>query len=127
MLYEVITAGLSASPDFSDMAEYAAREKWDTAFANAAATLTRAREVYDKGLKVTIQQDKPEDDARAQAQIKQVNSVIREAKDQAKRPFERAGRIKAAMTGTRAMETAALAWADTILSKVQSLEQGPVV
>lgn len=117
---------LSASPDFSDMAEYAAREKWDTAFANAAATLTRAREVYDKGLKVTIQQNKPEDDARAQDQIKQVNSVIREAKDQAKSPFERAGRIKAAMTGTRAMETAALAWADTILSKVQSLEQGPV-
>ena len=80
---------LSASPDFSAMAEYASKEKWDTAFANAGATLTRAREVYDKGLKVTIKQNKPEGEAQALAQIKQVNSVIREAKNQATAPFKR--------------------------------------
>ncbi|NDY73608.1 hypothetical protein DO021_17840 [Desulfobacter hydrogenophilus] len=117
---------LSASPDFSAMAEYASREKWNTAFANAGATLTRAQKVYDKGLKVTIKQDKPEGEARAQAQIKQVNSVIREAKNQAMAPFKRVSRIKAAMTGTLAMEKSALASAETILSKVQRLEQGPV-
>jgi len=117
---------LSGAPDFSAMAEYAAREKWDAAFANATATLTRAQAVYDKGLKVTIKQDKPEGETQALAQIKQVNSVIREAKNQAKTPFERASRIKAAMTGTRAMEASALSYADTILSKLQSLEQGPV-
>jgi len=117
---------LSASPDFSAMAEYAAGEKWDMAFANAGTTLTRARDVYDKGLKVTLKQNKPEGEAQALAQIKQVNSVIREAKDQAKSPFERASRIKAAMTGAKAMETSALASADTILSKVQILAQGPV-
>ena len=117
---------LSASPDFSAMTGYAAREKWDTAFDNATATLTRAQEVYDKGLKITIKQGKPEGEVQAQIQIKQVNSVIREAKAQAKEPFMRAGRIKAAMTGARAMETSALASADTILSKVQRLEQGPV-
>lgn len=117
---------LSSSPDFSAMAEYAAREKWDTAFANATATLARAQEVYDKGLKVTIKQDKPEGEAQAKAQVKQVNSVIQEAKNQAKLPFERVSRIKAAMTEPQAMETSALSYADTILSKVQSLEQGPV-
>ena len=119
-------ADLSASPDFSAMAAYASKEKWDTAFANAGATLTRAQEVYDKGLKVTIKQNKPEGEAQAQAQIKQVNSVIRKAKEQAKAPFERARRIKAAMTGTLAMDRSALASADTILSKVQDLEQGPL-
>jgi len=117
---------LSASPDFSAMAAYAAREKWDTAFANATATLARAQAVYDKGLNLTIKQDKPEGEAQANVQIKQVNSVIQEAKNQAKSPFERVSRIKAAMTEPRAMETSALASADTILSKVQSLEQGPV-
>ncbi len=117
---------LSASPDFSAMAGYASREKWDTAFANASTTLARAQQVYDQGLKVTIKQDKPEGEAQAQIQIKQVNSVIREARNQAQAPFERAARIKAAMTGTRAMETAALASAETILSKVQHLAQGPV-
>ncbi|MGD9825450.1 hypothetical protein [Desulfobacter sp.] len=52
--------------------------------------------------------------------------MIQEAKNQAKSPFERVSRIKAAMIGARAMETSALSYADTILSKVQSLEQGPV-
>jgi len=117
---------LSASPDFSALAKYAAREKWDMAFANAGTTLARAQEVYDKGLKVTLKQNKPEGEAQALAQIKQVNSVIREAKDQAKAPFERASRIKAAMTGAKTMKTSALASADTILSKVQRLAQGPV-
>lgn len=118
---------LSASPDFSAMAEYAAREKWNTAFANAGVTLTRAQKVYDKGLKVTIKQDKPEGEAQALAQVKQVNSVIREAKKQATAPFKRVSRIKSAMTGAQAMQKSALASADTILSKVQSLEQDPVV
>lgn len=117
---------LSASPDFSAMAEYASKEKWDTAFANAGATLTRARQVYDKGLKVTIKQNKPEGEAQALAQIKQVNSVIREAKNQATAPFKRVSRIKAAMAGAQAMQKSALASADTILSKVQGLEQGSV-
>lgn len=118
---------LTASKDFSALAEYAAREKWDAAFANAGATLTRAQAVYDKGLKVTIKQDKPEGEAQAKAQIKQVSSVIRKAKAQTRAPFERAARIKTAMTDTRAMETAALAAAGTILSTVQHLEQGPMV
>lgn len=52
--------------------------------------------------------------------------MIQEAKNQAKSPFERVSRIKAAMIGARAMETSALSCADTILSKVQNLEQGPV-
>ena len=118
---------LSASPQFSAMAEYAAKEKWDMAFANAGATLIRAQKVYDKGLKVTLKQNKPEGEAQALVQIKQVNSVIREAKDQAISPFKRASRIKAAMTGAEAMEKSALASADTIVSKVQRLAQGPVV
>ena len=117
---------LSASPEFSAMAEYASKEKWDTAFANADATLARARAVYDKGLKVTLKQNKPEGDAQALAQIKQVNAVIREAKNQAIAPFKRISRIKAAMTGAHPMQKSALASADTILSKVQRLEQGPV-
>nr|WP_320190009.1 hypothetical protein [uncultured Desulfobacter sp.] len=117
---------MSASPDFSSLAKYASKEKWDTAFANADATLARARDVYDKGLKITLKQNKPEGEAQALAQIKQVNSVIREAKGQAKAPFERASRIKAAMTDAPAMEKSALAAAEVILSTVQSLEQGPV-
>lgn len=117
---------LSGSPDFSAMAPYASREKWDTAFAGASATLARARDLYDKGLKITIKQNKPEGEIRARAQIKQVNAVIQEARDQARMPLERADRIRAAMTGARAMEKSALAWADTILSTVQNLEQGPV-
>ncbi len=118
--------GMSTSPDFSAMAGYASREKWDMAFPTAAATLARAREVYDKGLKVTMEQDKPEGETQARAQIRQVNSVVQEARNQAKMPFERISRITAAMTQTQAMETSALACSDTILSKVQSLEQGPV-
>jgi len=117
---------LSGSPDFSAMAGYAAREKWDRAFADAATTLARAREVYDRGLKVTLKQDHPEGEALALAQIEQVSSVIREARDQATAPFERAARIRAAMADARAMETSALAAADTILSTVQRLAQGPV-
>ena len=119
-------AGLSTSPDFSVMSEYAEREKWATAFANAGATLARAQDVYDKGLNVTIKQNKPEGEAQALAQIRQVNSIIREAQNQAKAPFERVSRITAAMTGTQAMERSALDSADTILSKVEHLEQGPV-
>ncbi|NWH03438.1 hypothetical protein [Desulfobacter latus] len=117
---------LSASPEFSAMAEYASKEKWDTAFANAGATLARARQVYDKGLDVTLKQDNPEGEAQALVQIKQVNAVIREAKNQATAPFKRVRRIKAAMTGVQAMQNSALAAADTILSTVQGLEQGPV-
>ncbi|MGD9687517.1 MAG: hypothetical protein AB7U43_11155, partial [Desulfobacter sp.] len=119
-------AGLSTSPDFSAMAEYAAREKWGRAFADAGATLARAQDLYDKGLNVTIKQDKPEGDVQALAQIKQVNSIIRDAKDQAKAPLERVSRITAAMNRTQAMERSALESADTILSKVQGLEQEPV-
>ncbi|MCG8549791.1 MAG: hypothetical protein MI799_05240, partial [Desulfobacterales bacterium] len=62
----------------------------------------------------------------ARAQIKQVNSVIREAKDQARAPFERASRIKAAMTDAPATEGSALAAAEVILSEIRTLEQGPV-
>lgn len=119
-------AGLSTSPDFSAMAEYAAREKWGRAFADAGATLARAQDLYDKGLNVTIKQDNPEGEVQALAQIKQINSIIRDAKDQAKAPLERVSRITAAMNGTQAMERSALESADTILSKVQGLEQGPV-
>lgn len=117
---------MSASPDFSALAEYAAKEKWDTAFADAGATLARAREVYDKGLKVTLKQNKPEGEAQALAQIKQVTSVIRDARDQAKAPFERASRIRAAMTDAPAMAESAMAAAEVILSTVQNLAQGPV-
>ena len=117
---------MSASPDFSALAKYASKEKWNTAFADADTTLARAGEVYAKGLKVTLKQNKPEGEAQALAQIKQVNSVIREARDQATAPFERASRIKAAMTDAPAMEESALAAAEVILSTVQTLEQGPV-
>ena len=118
--------GLAASKDFVALAGYAAKEKWDTAFAAAAATLDRAQQVYDKGLKATLKQNKPEGEAKALVQIKQVSAVIKEARDQARAPFERAGRIQAAMAGTQAMETSALAAAETILSTVQGLAQGPV-
>ncbi len=117
---------MSAAPDFSALAGYASKEKWGLAFANAGAALARAREVYDKGLKVTLKQNKPEGEAQARAQIKQVASVIREAKDQARAPFERASRITAAMTEAPAMEKSALAAAEAILAKVRTLEQGPV-
>ncbi len=119
-------ASTNASPKFSAMAPYAAKEKWDGAFDKASATLTRAKEVYDKGLGVTIKQNRPEGAAQAKAQIKQVNSVIQEAKSQAQAPFERISRIQAAMTGTQAMEKAALAASDTIMSTVAALDQGPV-
>lgn len=117
---------LSASSDFSDLAEYAVKEKWDTAFADAGTTLARARDVYEKGLNVTLKQNKPEDEAQALAQIKQVSGVVREARAQATAPFERASRIKAAMTDAPAMEKSARASAEAILSKVQDLAQGPV-
>ena len=115
-----------SSGAFAALTAYAAKEKWEAAFDRAQTTLKRAREVYDKGLGATLKQNKPEGAAQATAQIKQVKSVLNEAKKQAQFPFDRMARIQAAMKNTDAMEKSALAASDTIVSKIASLEQGPV-
>ncbi len=117
---------LASSDSFKPMAAYAKKENWSQTFDQAQATLSRGQGVYDTELKPLLKENNPDKAVAVRVQINRINKVIQEARQQAQEPFERMGRIRAAMKDTRKIYTRTGTSAKKILDRIQTLEAGPV-
>lgn len=119
-------ASLKGKKTFKPMADYAAKEKWDSFFDQANTTLTRARDLNDKELAPLVKKNDPQTANRVMIETKRVSQIIQEARHQAKAPFNRMARIQAAMDDTANIRSVTQKSAKKIQDQIQSLMAGPV-
>ncbi len=117
---------ISGQKGFTPMADYADRENWKADFSKAEEILSRAQSLYASELAPLLDENKPETAPRVKTQIQRIQSAVKEATDEAGKPFNRMERIRLAMEDTRDIYAAATKDGDRIIAEVNRLEQGPV-
>ncbi|MCG8618027.1 MAG: hypothetical protein MI802_17580 [Desulfobacterales bacterium] len=116
---------LDKSNAFKPLAPYSKKENWAGEFDRAEATLTRARGLYDTELTPLLKADNPDGAVQVKIQINRIAKVIQSARDESQRAFKRMDRLRSAMKAPKALYDQAISDADTILSTVRALENGP--